>query len=176
MAKQINVGVGGVKRTSKVRAGVGGVVKTITKGVAGVGGVVKEFYGGEKIFEDDYDYEYVGLSTYNGYLNVKPNMGGSTGHLYIYGDFAGKTYSITIRAYEESVDIMPSDSSGTHLGGFISFNTGSDVTKTGTFKDGVACLHFRQYEPEENQANFYLKSIIIDGEERLEELKTLLFN
>ena len=45
MAKQINIGVGGVvKKVSKVPASIGGVVKEMKKGVCGVGGVVKEFW------------------------------------------------------------------------------------------------------------------------------------
>lgn len=53
MAKQINAGVGGVKKVSKAYAGVGGVVKQIKKGVAGVGGVVKEFYTAELVLYDN---------------------------------------------------------------------------------------------------------------------------
>ena len=41
---QVNIGVGGVKKASKIYTGVGGVVKEIKSGKCGVGGVVKEFY------------------------------------------------------------------------------------------------------------------------------------
>ena len=45
MAKQINVGVGGVvKKVKEVPIGIGGVVKKAKKGVCGIGGVVKEFF------------------------------------------------------------------------------------------------------------------------------------
>lgn len=45
MAKQINVGIGGVvKKVSKVPAAIGGVVKEMKKGVCGVGGVIKTFF------------------------------------------------------------------------------------------------------------------------------------
>lgn len=45
MAKQINIGVGGVvKKVKEVPIGIGGVVKKAKKGVCGIGGVVKEFF------------------------------------------------------------------------------------------------------------------------------------
>ena len=45
MARQISAGVGGVvKKVSKVPLGIGGVIKNAKKGVCGVGGVVKTFF------------------------------------------------------------------------------------------------------------------------------------
>lgn len=65
MAKQINVGVGGVvKKVSKPTFSVGGVVKTAKKGVCGVGGVVKEFYAGEYVLYDR-GTNYAGLTASN---------------------------------------------------------------------------------------------------------------
>ena len=56
MAKQINIGVGGVmKKVKKVPASIGGVVKEMKKGVCGVGGVVKEFFNSEFVI---YDHGY----------------------------------------------------------------------------------------------------------------------
>lgn len=56
MAKQINIGVGGItKKVKKVHASIGGVVKEMKKGVCGVGGVVKEFFNSEFVI---YDYGY----------------------------------------------------------------------------------------------------------------------
>lgn len=50
MAKQINVGVGGVvNKVSKPTFSVGGVVKIAKKGVCGIGGVVKEFFSGDDL-------------------------------------------------------------------------------------------------------------------------------
>lgn len=57
MAKQINVGVGGVvKKVSKVPISIGGVVKQVKKGVCGVGGVVKEFFSGIITFSSTNGY------------------------------------------------------------------------------------------------------------------------
>lgn len=53
MAKQINAGVGGVvKKVSKVPISIGGVVKEVKKGVCGIGGVVKEFFNSEYVVYD----------------------------------------------------------------------------------------------------------------------------
>lgn len=52
MAKQINVGVGGVKKASKVYTSVGGIVRQIKKGVCSVSGFVKEFFAGNMIYEN----------------------------------------------------------------------------------------------------------------------------
>lgn len=64
MAKQINVSIGGVKKTSKVFACIGGVVKTVKKGLTGVGGAVKEFFSSELIL---YDYGATSYSWGNVY-------------------------------------------------------------------------------------------------------------
>lgn len=52
MAKQINVSIGGVKKSTKVYACIGNVIKQIKKGVCGVGGVVKEFFASELVLYD----------------------------------------------------------------------------------------------------------------------------
>lgn len=76
MAKQINIGVGGVvKKVSKVPASIGGVVKQMKKGVCGIGGVVKTFFTGNVIYEDGgegYDLEtYLSVTTGLGCLVSK---------------------------------------------------------------------------------------------------------
>lgn len=57
MAKQINIGVGGVvKKVKKVPASIGGVVKEMKKGVCGIDGVVKEFFRSEfTIYDNGYN-------------------------------------------------------------------------------------------------------------------------
>lgn len=54
MAKQINVGIGGVVKTVKsVYTGIGGVVKTVKSGKCGIGGVVKEFFASEYVLYEE---------------------------------------------------------------------------------------------------------------------------
>lgn len=53
MAKQINVGVGGVvKKVKEVPLGIGGVVKKAKSGKCGIGGVVKTFFESELVLYD----------------------------------------------------------------------------------------------------------------------------
>lgn len=58
---QVNAGVGGVKKASKIYAGVGGVVKEIKSGKCGVNGAVKTFYDSEILL-----YQGGGTSGSNG--------------------------------------------------------------------------------------------------------------
>lgn len=78
MAKQINVGIGGVvKKIKEVPLGIGGVIKKAKKGVCSVGGVVKEFFASELVLYD-------GTNFTNGAVQAdqyKLNYEGGTGFL-----------------------------------------------------------------------------------------------
>lgn len=62
MAKQINVSIGGVKKSTKVYACIGNVIKQIKKGFAGIDAVVKEFYTSINPVIYDYGTYYNGAS------------------------------------------------------------------------------------------------------------------
>lgn len=68
---QVNVGVGGVKKVSKLYAGVGGVVKQIKKGLCGVGGVVKEFFTSELVLSSSNFTSISYGSVTSSYLYIK---------------------------------------------------------------------------------------------------------
>lgn len=170
MAKQINVGIGGaVKKVSKLYAGVGGVVKQIKKGVAGVGGVVKTFYESSTITSANTGGNLVNLSkTSDGYLSW--NISGSSGQGYIdiYGDFAGKSYSITAYCSGYDIDVYEESRVTTW------FSYDETSTKTGTFKTSTGRVRLQQYAHSERSVYGQLRSFKINGEEKLPELLAAL--
>lgn len=100
MAKQINVGVGGVvKKVKEVPIGIGGVVKKAKKGVCGIGGVVKEFFTSGLNLSITVTNDNEGKIRFGNIFGNKKfylNTGGKNrASIRIYGDFAGKKISIS---------------------------------------------------------------------------------
>lgn len=68
MAKQISVGVGGVKRVAEAYTSVDGYVRRIRRGVGGVDGAVREFFTGELVLYEQGTVHvpfYFGSSVFN---------------------------------------------------------------------------------------------------------------
>lgn len=101
MAKQINVGVGGVVKTVKeVPISIGGVVKKAQKGVCGVGGVVKTFYESELVLWD-------GSSVQNGAKWYGSNTGYNLDYAFDKGALNNKTLVIKFKkSVTACVDII----------------------------------------------------------------------
>ena len=175
MAKQIDVSVGGVvKKVKKVPLGIGGVVKEAKKGVCGVGGVVKTFFESNIITSteaNDKCYRYV----YNGHLSIASNESSDEKIIRatwkIYGDFAGKSYSFTIASSDGSetnvsVEIYHSGSTDTLI-------FGSKTTRTGTFPEGTTFFMFKTGNNRDYNGEIEVYSVILDGTEYIDYLKTL---
>lgn len=139
MAKQINVGVGGVvKKVKEVPFSIGGVIKKAKKGVCGVGGVVKTFFG--TAYTTDYGYNT-----------------GASDNVTVYDSFVGVDGE-TIRIYADYKGIGSSNSNGrTHwfdvmnnmdtLGG-KSFKCDYSITNYSAFSGTV---QIRQYDADGNE-------------------------
>ena len=153
MAKQINVGVGGVVKTvKKVPFSIGGIVKQAKKGVCGVGGVVKEFFTGLITFTKNLGY-YTVHDTYV-YLYGSSD---DASEYYIYGDVANKSYSIKVSVDTDSgLDLYYIYNSGNT--GWLNYcSNGATKTMTGTFPSNATGIMI--------QCNSYqrLYTLVIDG-------------
>lgn len=174
MAKQINVSVGGVvKKVKKVPLGIGGVVKEAKKGVCGVGGVVKTFFESNIITKLTCNDKFYKMN-YNSYLYIASNESSDEkvirAYGYVYGDFAGKPYSFTISSDDGdeenvSVEIYYSGSRQTLV-------FGSKTTRTGTFPDGTTHFCFKTGNNRDYSGGINVYSVILDGTEYLDYLKT----
>ena len=174
MAKQIDVSVGGVvKKVKKVPLGIGGVVKEAKKGVGGVGGVVKTFFESNIITStnaNDKCYRY----TYNDYLYIGSNESSDEkiirAYWYIYGDFSGKSYSFTISS-EDGEDA--SVSVEIYYGSTKTLTFRNKTTITGTFPDGTTYFRFVTGNNRDYSGGIEVYSVILDGTEYIDYLKTL---
>lgn len=177
MAKQINVGVGGVvKKVSKVPISIGGVVKQVKKWVCGVGGVVKEFFTSSII--SSVTKNNVIISTNDGTkISFTNNDTSKAYYLYIYGDFGGKTFSVKGLNQGKQLTCYAVNSSGTKTAiGYWKEDDTSWVTHTGTFASDITHVYYYQSTFSEtygtNRGTIY--SFIVDGQELLSEISALV--
>lgn len=176
MAKEIDASVGGaIKKMKKVYAGVGGAVKEMKKGYCGVGGAVKTFYETNVITSISYPDSPYTWGTGNGYTYISwgsnwPEQRET--QVYMYGDFAGKTYSITGYSSGQSADLLLYKSDGNLVSysyDYIREDTWNTIS--GTFPADTSYIKFRQYTHSEYMIWFRLRSFVIDGVDRMNEIK-----
>ena len=174
MAKQINLGIGGVVKTVKgVYAGVGGVVKTVKSGKCGIGGAVKTFFENTIITSvtNRYGSNYTTISATSTMLKITTTSSSRHGYLDIYGDFGGK--SVTITGYEGSSAtgwFRWYDSSGTELDAV-------DLDRTNytfTLDSGTTQITLDVYPSSSGDRYIYFTIFEIDGHNILEEILDVL--
>ena len=175
MAKQISAGVGGVvKKVSKVPLSIGGVVKQAKKGVCGVGGVIKTFFESTiltSISNPNTPYYWYtnGSETY---INWNANADDVEFNVYMYGDFANRTYSLYCISDGVSTYVYSVNASGEQTSlGWV--NPDSWTTFSGTFPSDTSYIRLFQYINADYSRSFRLQNFVIDGVDRMDEIKSL---
>lgn len=176
MAKQINIGVGGVvKKMSKVPVAIGGVVKEVKKGVCGIGGVVKEFFTSNPL-----TYSFTNHSggwsksiTTEGYLKIKSGTETSgTGTRLKINGVAGHSIYVSVNTDGSYPRIYGYTSSSASSTRYTTKNSGSSVSMTinCTSYDSTGYLFI--YGASSRGYNYYvqIKELKVDGESVMSSL------